>query len=323
MQHDINDISLATTYYTAIPNSGPGTTANIDPEHRGITSLIQTTSFSMPAPPPAAVTEASAFSPVDDAMERAKVPNADPPRFSQVDPTGLKSLLREKTASSLTFETVLPSQHESVVHWTFGSAPEEVEITVIVFEAHNAAIQGMRTALHSISAPLNEVFTSTLGLGQLTLEGVGGYGFILFVRDNVFVSMKGLPSSEKLGEIAAPVDAFLKKKEDDPKRIPAPPTEPGDLPTRQVQAGTEFEVAVKVANAGWMTASTDLTVVQLLEVDKASATFKFFAVAAGTADIYLVFAHEDTLQTTTKKVKIEVIGDSNEEAQVVIREVEI
>ncbi|KAF8584753.1 hypothetical protein K439DRAFT_1633284 [Ramaria rubella] len=226
-------------------------------------------------------------------MKRARVPHADPPRFSQVDPTGLKDLLERTMGAALTSEAVLPGEHRCEANWTFGSALGEVEVAVNVFDSHKAAVQSMRAALSYIFAPLKDVFVSTLALGQLTLEGVGGYGIIFFVRDNVFIKMKGLPSSEKLGDIAGPIDAFLKEKEKDRNQVPAPPMEPGDLPPRQVQE-----------KAGCMAASTDMAIVQLLEVDKANATFKLFAVAAGKADIHMVFAHESTLQTTTKKWKL-------------------
>jgi hypothetical protein len=74
-------------------------------------------------------------------------------------------------------------------------------------------------------------------------------------------------------------------------------------------------VVIEVADVGWMSAFTNAAVVQLLEVDIAHTAFKFYATAAGSIDIELVFAHKETLQTATTTVHVEVIDDDAENVE--------
>jgi hypothetical protein len=173
----------------------------------------------------------------------------------------------------------------------------------------------MRQALSCISAPLDVVFAQTAPLGQYSLQGIGGGGYILFVRGNIFVKMIGLASCEELGTIATEVDKFLKGREGSRRSLPKPRIELPETPGLVVKVGETFEVAVKVADAASMTAFTDAGIVQLLEVDVANTTFKFHGTAAGVIDIRLVFAQKDTLQTATTTVHVEVIDDGSESTQ--------
>jgi hypothetical protein len=248
------------------------------------------------------------MNPVDRAMERAKVANADHPRFSRIDPITLKSVLEQKSKLKLTSETVELGESGSELQLTLGTFPDAVEVTLVIVDSHEAAIAGMKETLSRISAPLDVVFAQTMPLGQYSLQGIGGGGYILFVRGNVYVKMTGLASCDELGVIAAEVDKFLKDREGGFKSLPKPRVP--ETPDRVVKAGETFEVAVKVADVGSMTALTYAGVVQLLEVDVENTTFKFHATAAGTVDVRLVFAHKDTLQTVTTTVHILVIDDS-------------
>ncbi|KAF8585168.1 hypothetical protein K439DRAFT_1616127 [Ramaria rubella] len=245
------------------------------------------------------------YDPLDRAMARAKVPLSDPPRLSKVNIKAIRSMFETKSGQSLASEAVYPGETDSEVHWVFGSTPHAVDVTLVVADSHDAAVQRMKGAVGGISAPLDDVFASTLPLGQYSLQGVGGYGFILFVRDNLFVSMKDSIREGKLGEVATAVDTFLKGIEGDSSSLPRPLIE--QLPSRRVQAEKEFEISVQVSKVGWMSASVNLAVAQLLEVDVARTTFRFYAAAVGTTDINMVFTHEDTLQSTRSTVRVEVV----------------
>jgi hypothetical protein len=142
---------------------------------------------------------------------------------------------------------------------TLGTFPDAVEITLVVVDSHEAAIAGMRQSLSCISVPLDVAFAQTLPLGQYSLQGLGGGGYILFVRGNVFVKMTGLASCEELGVIAAEVNKFLKEREGGFESLPKPRVP--ETPGRVVRAGEIFELAVNVADAGSMAACTDAGIV--------------------------------------------------------------
>jgi hypothetical protein len=215
----------------------------------------------------------------------------------------------------LTFEIVELEETDSELQLTLGTFPDAVEVTLVIVDSHEAAVNRMRQTLSCISAPLDAVFARMIPLGQYSLQGIGGGGYILFVRGNVFVKMAGLASCEELSVIAAEVDRFLKEREGDPKSLPKPRIEFPESPDYVVKAGETFEVAVKVADVGSMTAFTDAGIVQLLEVDMENVTFKFYGTAVGVVDIQLVFAQKDTLQTTKATVHVEVIEDNSENVQ--------
>jgi hypothetical protein len=321
-----------TDYYSRHPYYGPGTPANVI-QRPGVTSITHlpatvpthalatgATVISSAAAVESAFAEAAPsaeiesapstteFSSVDRAMERAKVTNADPARFSHIYPITLKYVLEQISKLKLTFQTVGLGETGSELQLTLGTFPDAMEVTLAIFDSHKAAITGMRQTLLCISAPLDVAFAQTIPLGQYSLQGVGGGGYILFVRGNVFVKMAGLTSCEELGMIAGEVDKFLKEKEGGFTSLPKPRIECPEISGRVVKVGEIFEVAVEVADAGWMTAFTDAEIAQLLEMDGENATFKFYATAAGNFDIRLVFAHKDTLQTTTATVHVEVVG---------------
>jgi hypothetical protein len=142
---------------------------------------------------------------------------------------------------------------------------------------------------------LDVVFAQTLPLGHYSLQGIGGGGYILFVRGNVFVKMIGLASCEELGVIAAEADRFLEERKGDPKSLPKPRVEFPETHSRVVKVGEIFEVAIKVADARSMTAFTNAVIVQLLEVDVENAAFKFYV--------------------TTATVQVEVIDDDSGSVQ--------
>jgi hypothetical protein len=255
------------------------------------------------------------MNPIDRVMERAKVTNADPAHFSYIYPVTLKSMLEQKSKLELTFETVGLGESGSELQLTLGTFPDVVEVTLAIVDSHGAALARMKQAVFSISAPLDAAYEQTIPLGQYSLQGVGGGGYILFVRGNVFVKMTGLASCDELGVIATELDKFLKEREGGFKSLSRSRIEFPEVPSRVVKEGETFEVTVKVTDAGSMTAFTDAGIAQLLEVDVQNATFKFYATAAGTVDIQLVFAHKDTLQTTTTMVHVEVIGDESGNAR--------
>jgi hypothetical protein len=173
----------------------------------------------------------------------------------------------------------------------------------------------MRETLGCVSAPLDVVFVQTVALGQYSLQGVGGRGYALFIRGNVFVKLVGLASSAELCTIATAVDHFLQAREGSPESIPGPRIAFPQAPSRQVGVGETFEMTVEVPDAGWMTACTNAAVVQLLEVDTVRATFKFYGTAEGTVDIRLVFAHQNTLRTTAVTVSVEVVAEEFENVE--------
>jgi hypothetical protein len=318
---------LDTNYYTIFPGNGPGNIQDISPYHAGITSLNNSTSKAT-----ASATKSTFIDSVESAIKRAKIANADPAHFSRIDPITLKSVLEQTSNLKLTFETTelgesgselqlslstFPEVVEqegpgSELHLTLDTSSDVVEVTLVILDSHEAAITRMRHALSCISAPLDVVLAQTKPLGHYSLQGIG---YAVFVRGNVFVKMTALPSYKELDTIAAEVDRYLKERAGGPKSLSKSRIESLGVLSRVVKVGETFEVAVKVAEAGSMTAFTNPGIVQLLEVDAENATFKFHGTAAGTIDIQLVFAHEDTLQTTTATVHVEVIDDGPENKQ--------
>jgi hypothetical protein len=215
--------------------------------------------------------------------------------------------LQQISKSKLTFETVGLAESGSELQLGFGTFPDAVEVTLAIVDSHEAAVTRMRRSLTYTSAPLD---AAPIPFGQYSLQD--GDSCILFVRGNVFVKITRSASCVELGTIAAEVDRFLKEREGDLKSLSKPRVESSGAHDRVVKVGETFEVAVKVVYAGSMTAFTDVGIAQLLEVDAENGTFKFYATAAGVVDIRLVFAHKDTLQTTTATVRVEVVGDSSE-----------
>lgn len=306
-----NSIDHVTTYYAKYEDSGPGTANEINPDHTGVTSINTALNTSLPLRAHVGAMEVGhPLHPVDKAMERAKVKDADPPSFSLIDPSSLASLLQRKSGSKRTLENVEPRANGSRVTWLFGTRPKAVEVTLFAADSFKAAVQAMRDSLATVSAPLDKVFISTLRLGQRTLQGVGGRGFILFVRGNVFVRLVGLASSEELGKVAVDVDSFLKEKQTGSP--PLPKIDQPNIPSRQVAVGEDLEVVIEVVDAAWMTASVDASILQLLEVDTAHATFKFHAGSRGGVDVRFIFAHKHTLQTATATIHVDVVEDEDE-----------
>jgi hypothetical protein len=256
-------------------------------------------------PAPSAEGKESSQNLVDAAMECAIVKDAKPPRFSRIDPASLISMLEEKLGSTVTFKHVAPSAHGSHAQWNFGTQPNDVEVNLVVVDSHKAALGAMRGRLSCISAPVDEVFHQSIPLGQYSLQGTE---HVLFIRGNVFVTLTGLPSSAKLGDIAKSVDSFLEKREGDIDTVPVPTLVQKPPPIVPLTIGQEFEIAVKVKDAQWMTTTFQPVVVQLLAVDEARATFRFCALSKGKVDIPLLFTHKDTLRTLTVTVHVEVTG---------------
>jgi hypothetical protein len=246
-------------------------------------------------------------------MECAKVTNADLPRFCHIYPVTLKSVLERISKLKITFETIGLEESGSELQLSLGTFPDDVEVTLVIVDSHEATVTGMRQLLSCISAPLDVVFAQTIPLGQYSLQGIGGNGYILFVRGNVFVKMTGLASCDELGVIAAEVDKFLKEREGGFEHLPKPRVP--EIPDRVAKVGETFEVAVEVADVGSMTAFTDAGIVHLLGEDVKNAAFKFYATAAGTVDIRLVFSHQHTLQTATATVHVKVIDDDSQNVQ--------
>jgi hypothetical protein len=56
-------------------------------------------------------------SPLDIVMDRAIVENPDPPRFSQINPTALKTELEHRCGLPLTVETIEPGARGSQIYW--------------------------------------------------------------------------------------------------------------------------------------------------------------------------------------------------------------
>jgi hypothetical protein len=297
---------------SSVVDSAPSSAIDSAPSPPAIDSahLVETENIVESSP---SATGHSPVDPVDRAIERAKVTDADPARFSHIYPVTLKSVLERISKLNLTSDTIELGESSSELEMTLGTLPDAVEVTLLIVDSHETAIAGMRQSLSCISVPLDVGFAQTLPLGQYSLQGIGGGGYILFVRGNVFVKMTGLASCEELGVIAAEVDKFLKDREGGFKSLPKPhiPEAPG----RVVKAGEIFELTIKVADVGSMAAFTDAGIVQLIEEDVENTTFKFYATAAGAIDIRLLFAHKDTLQTATATVHVEVIDDDSENAQ--------
>ncbi|KDQ52225.1 hypothetical protein JAAARDRAFT_485569 [Jaapia argillacea MUCL 33604] len=305
-----------TTNYYARYKTRPGTVSDIDIKQAGIVSLEN-------FPPAARSSQPLAILPGDESsveatLDRSKVPNPDPPRFTRVNYTSLQNLATQKLSLKLVMQDVEPTASGCHSYWRFGDGESMVEISLAVVESQEAAVDAMRGVLSCISAPLDVIFPSNAGLGQRSLSVVGGgRGYILFVRDNVFVSMQGLESSEGLKEMAGLADQALKDLEvDTGGRVDGPilrggaPTD--DQPPRKVKLGEMFEVTVPVDDAGWMEASADIGVVQLVNIDKEHATFKFHAAGEGTTEIVLAFVHGETLKTTSVKVAVEVLPGKEE-----------
>lgn len=146
---------------------------------------------------------------LDRAMDRAIVENADPPRFLHIDSTAFISLLEQKSGLKLKSAQVLARRDSHEMYLDFGIHLHTVEVTLFTGNSHNTALCRMREAVGSISAPLDGVY-APICLGQHALQAVGGYGYILFVRDNIFIELVGLASSEELSKIAVDADEFLK-----------------------------------------------------------------------------------------------------------------
>jgi hypothetical protein len=243
-------------------------------------------------------------------MERANITNADPARSSRIDPVILKSVLEQISKSKLTFETVGLGESGSELQLSFGTFPDAVEVTLAIVDSHEAAVTRMRRSLTYISAPLD---ATPIPLGQYSLQD--GDSCVLFVRGNVFVKITRSAACVELATIAAEIDKFLKEREGDLASLPKPRLESSGAHGRVVKVGETFEVELKVVDAGSMTAFTDVGIAQLLEMDVENGIFKFYATTTGTVDIQLIFAHMDTLQTTTATVQVEVVDDGSESAQ--------
>jgi hypothetical protein len=198
---------------------------------------------------------------------------------------------------------MMADMNGSYAYWRFDSGSHAVELNATVLKLHEAAVEAMRATVQSIQAPLDIVLAQKLRLGQRSLSGVGGTGFILFVCGNVFVRLEGLDNSEELGKIATDLDGFLKEREGDSKDVPSPSIP--ELPQQEAVVGTFFKISVNVADVGYMTAVSDASIVQLIEVEQEHATFEFFANAPGNAEVQLVFVHADTLQVATAVVHVE------------------
>jgi hypothetical protein len=209
--------------------------------------------------PPAeeATLSAEGKDPLDTVMNCARVEGAKPPRFSRIDPDSLISLL-EKDIGSLTFKHIMPNTDGSHAQWNFGAQPNDVEVNLVVVDSHEAALEAMRDMLSCVSAPLDEVFHQNIPLGQYSLQGTE---HVLFIRGNVFVTLTGLPSSAKLGDIAKSVDSFLEKREGDIDTVPVPTLVQKPPPIGPLTIGQEFEIAVKVKDAQWMTTTFQPVVV--------------------------------------------------------------
>ncbi|KDQ55471.1 hypothetical protein JAAARDRAFT_79859 [Jaapia argillacea MUCL 33604] len=303
-------IDTTTNYYDEFYHTNPGNVNDIDPRQNGVVSL-QPLALASTASPAASILPGTLAS-VELALNRAKVENSDPPRFTRIDYTSLKNAVVQKLAINLTTENVEPSAQGSHSYWRLGSKASVVEIDLDVAETHDAALDAMRATLSCISAPLDVIFPSNAGLGQRSLSGAGGRGYILFVRDNVFVTLQGMASSKALKEIAAFVEQSLKDDEVDVGgRLDAPILR-GEVHSRQVKLGETFEVSAPVEKAGWMDATTDLRMIQLINIDREQATFKFHAASEGSTEIRLVFIHEDTMQTTSIKVAVEILPGNKE-----------
>ena len=239
-------------------------------------------------------------------MELAKVKDADPALFPQINPTELKSLVGKTSGSKFTSDEVNAGEKGSDAVWLFGDRPKGVEITLFAADSHDTAVQSMKDALAAISAPLKELFESTLKLGQYTLNAVteAGLGLVLFVRGNVFIQLVGMASSKELGKVVVAVDGFLKKSEGKTGTVPTI-TKPNS-PARQLKLGEKITVTIDVKEAGWMSVYSDSMVLQLTKVEEKKATFEFCAGGKGKTEVKFVFAHEKSLQTATATMNVEV-----------------
>ncbi|KDQ52224.1 hypothetical protein JAAARDRAFT_485542 [Jaapia argillacea MUCL 33604] len=312
-QYLTNAIDITTNYYAQF-HTRYGTVNDINPSQNGITSLQPLTSASTSFQP--AATETRDMSSVEETLDRAKVENSDPPRFTRVHYNSLQRSVVQKLSIDLATQNVEPSEYGSRSYWRLGGEAGVVEVELVIAESHEVAVDAMRQVLSCISAPLDIIFPSNAGLGQRSLSGVGGRGYILFVRDNAFVTIQGLGSSEALKGAATLVDEFLKAAEvDGGGRVDGPIFRggvPSDQPPRKVTLGEIFEVVVPVDDAGWMEASTDIGMVQLVGIDRERATFKFHAAGEGSTEIVLVFIHGETMKTTSTKVAIEILPGKEE-----------
>ncbi|KDQ55476.1 hypothetical protein JAAARDRAFT_195846 [Jaapia argillacea MUCL 33604] len=295
-------IDTRTNYYTAYYHTRPGNVHDIHPTQVGVVGLLTLASTASRA----VSIEPRSLTSVELAVDRAKVDKSDPPHLTRVNYNSLQKAMVQKLGINLTTQSVQSSSQGSRSYWRLGSDSSMVEIELHVTETPDAAVGAMQEALSCVSAPLDVIFPSNSGLGQCSLSGVGGRGYILFVRDNVFVTLQGMASSEDLKEIAGFVDQSLKDDEVDVGVQLEAPILRGEVQGRQVKSGEIFEVTAPVEKAGWMDASVDLRMIQLINVDREHATFKFHAAGEGSTEIQLVFIHEDTMQTTSIKVAIEI-----------------
>jgi hypothetical protein len=242
--------------------------------------------------------------PVEKALNLATVENADPPRFSQIDPTLLKSNLETKIGSKVNYEYVTPGEEGSEVMWGFGPPPEGVEVALHARGSHGAALRAMKDKLHTISAPLDSLFVP-IRIGQRGLKAVGPRGLVYFVRNNVFVCLSGRGSSEELGEVTDEIDKYLKEREGDIDSVPRPRLASA-LPDRQVKLGETFEIKIDAPDVGWVHPISDPTFAQLIETDLAQKAFKFHAGTKGTTVIKFVLTHHKSLQSSTVTVRVVV-----------------
>ncbi|KDQ55473.1 hypothetical protein JAAARDRAFT_195844 [Jaapia argillacea MUCL 33604] len=300
-------IDITTNYYTTYYHTLPGNVNDIHPTQVGVVGLLTLASTASRA----VSTKPSSLTPVELAMDRAKVDKSDTPHLTRVNYNSLQKAVVQKLGIILNIQNVQSSAQGSRSYWRLGSDSSMVEIELYVAKTNDAAVAAMQEALSCVSAPLYTIFPSNAGLGQRSLSGVGGHGYILFVRDNVFVTLQGMASSYDLEkEIAGFVDQSLKDDEVDEGGQLEVPIVSGKVSDRQVKSGETFEVTVPVEKAGWMDASVDLRMIQLINIDQEHATFKFHAASQGSTEITLVFIHQDTMQTTSIKVAIEIFpGD--------------
>jgi hypothetical protein len=240
--------------------------------------------------------------PVEKTFNLATVENADPPRFSQIEPTLLKSRLETKIGSKVRYEYITPGEHGSEIQWGFGTPPEGVEIGLHATGSHGEALHAMKNKLHSISAPLESLFVP-IRIGQRGLKAVGPRGLIYFVRHNIFVNLSGKSSSEELSEIAEEIDKYLKEREGDIDSVPRPRLG-SSLPDRRVELGETFDITLDAPDVGWVHPISDSTFAQLVETDIEHKSFKFHAGSKGTTVIKFILTHHKNLQNSTVTTQV-------------------
>ncbi|KAI0066854.1 hypothetical protein BV25DRAFT_1253857 [Artomyces pyxidatus] len=274
-----------------------------------------------PAAPPANKTDEH----LRAAISRAEVPNADPPRYQQIDVDGIAKLVASTaqlelqvpisfvpglSMSSLSFDLADPKRPSPIF--------PALRVSLTLASFFSGALTAMRAAIVPTDARMQDSFIKAAApAGQYALQYTDGNTY-MFVRGDCYVELHGdrEVTMETLGAVAQALDKNFKTREvADRAAISCPAVDDVMAPKTPVCLGMEFGVTLRVQNAKDATvhAVCDIIVVQLLEVRTVDASagqmeVRLRANGVGRTRVELFVADRATMGVSTAFVDLEVDG---------------